>query len=225
MKPSQIKFTRDGGMVLLNTSLRAKNDMGTFVYVPNTLPAMDMSQGFQLAVADDAANQLLSSLYSAKALDATFELKNGSYGEVGTLFDSVQLEAKVPPYVDANGDKLVMTIGDLVATFKHGNAVTTQVAINAQVELKVVADAAGALRFDVGSPTVYVDILDEAIEGSNSLSNAEFEAIVSFALSRVIAVGSGSLGAIPLPSFGGVAVTNLSVQDQFGYLIVGGEVQ
>jgi hypothetical protein len=165
------------------------------------------------------------SRFSAKALDATFELKNGSYGEVGTLFDSVQLEAKVPPYVDANGDKLVMTIGDLVATFKHGNAVTTQVAINAQVELKVVADAAGALRFDVGSPTVYVDILDEAIEGSNSLSNAEFEAIVSFALSRVIAVGSGSLGAIPLPSFGGVAVTNLSVQDQFGYLIVGGEVQ
>ncbi len=225
MKPSQISFTRDGGMVLLNTSLRAKGDQGSFVYVPNTVPAMDMSQGFQLAVADDAANQLMTSLYSAKALDATFELNNGSYGDVGTLFDSVQLEAKVPPYVDANGDKLVMTVGDLMATFKNGNTITTQVAINAQVELKVVADATGALRFDVGQPTVYVDILDEGIEGSNQLSNSDFEAIVSFALSRVIAVGSGSLGAIPLPSFGGVAVTNLSVQDQFGYLIVGGEVQ
>jgi len=225
IKPSQINFTRDGGMVLLNTSLRAKNDTGNFVYVPNTLPAMDMSQGFQLAVADDTANQLLTSLYSAKALDGTFDLANGSYGDVGKLFDSVQLEAKVPPYVEANGDKLIMTVGDLMATFKNGGAVTTQVAINAQVELKVVEGMDGKLRFDVGTPTTYVDILDEAIEGSNSLSNADFEAIVSFSLSRIVAVGSGSLGAVPLPAFGGVAVTNLTIQDQFGYLIVGGEVQ
>jgi len=225
VKPSQVNFTRDGGMIMVNTSMRAQGDTGTFVYVPNTVPTMDMTSGFQLAVADDAANQLLTSLYSAKGLDQTIMLNNGSYGDVGKLFDSVQLEAKVPPFVDASGDKLVMTVGDLMATFKNGSSVETIVAINAQVELKVVEGMDGKLRFDVGTPTTYVDVLDENIEGSNSLSNAEFEAIVSFGLSRVVAVGSGSLGAIPLPAFGGVGVSNLSIDNQFGYLIVGGEIQ
>ena len=225
VKPSQIHFTREGGKVLLHTSLRAKADTGSFVYVPNTLPTMDMSHGFQLAVADDAANQLLTSLWSAKGMDRTFDLNTGSYGEIGQLYDSVELEVKVPPYVDATDGRLELTVGDMMGSFKLGGSVTTQVAINARVELKVVSGSDGKLRFDVGTPTVYVDVLDEQIEGSNQLSNAEFEAIVSFALSRIVAVGSGTVGAIPLPSVGGVAVTNLSVEQQHGYLIVDGEVQ
>ena len=97
--------------------------------------------------------------------------------------------------------------------------------INAQVELEVVKGTDGKLRFDIGTPTVYVDVIDEGIEGSNQLSNAEFEAIASFALTRIVAVGSGSVGAIPLPSVGGVSVTNLNIENQNGYLIVDGEVQ
>lgn len=225
VKPSQIRFTREGGMVLLHTTLRAKNDTGSFVYLPNTLPAMDMSHGFQLAVADDAANQLLTSLWSAKGLEQTIDLKTGSYGDVGVLYDAVGIEVKVPPYVDASGEGLVLTVGDMIASFKNGGSIVTQVAINATVELKVVKGTDGKLRFDVGTPTTYVDILDSGIEGSNQLSNAEFESIVSFALSRIVLVGSGSLGAVPLPSVGGVSVTDLSIEEQFGYLVVAGEVQ
>jgi len=222
--PSQVSFTPEGGMILMNTQMRAKGDAGNFVYVPNTLPDMDMSQGFQLAVADDAANQLLTSLYSAKGLDGSFDLKTGTYGEVGQLFDAVAIETKVPPFVDASGDGLVLTVGDMMASFKLGDSVVTQVAINAEVALKVEKGPDGKLRFNVGTPTTYIDVLDEQIEGSNQLSNSEFEAIVSFALSRIVAVGSGSLGAIPLPSFGGVSVTDLSIENQFGYMIVDGEI-
>jgi hypothetical protein len=131
----------------------------------------------------------------------------------------------VPPFVDASGDGLVLTVGDLVATFTNTDEVVTKVAINAQVDLQVVKGQDGALRFDVGTPTTYVDVLDENVEGANQLSNAQFEAITSFALSRVIAVGSGSVGAIPLPSVGGVSVNNLTIAEQTGYLVVDGEVQ
>jgi hypothetical protein len=41
----------------------------------------------------------------------------------------------------------------------------------------------------------------------------------------VIAIGSGAIGAIPLPSLGGVAVTDLSIAEQTGYLVVHGNVQ
>ena len=227
LSPNRIDFDVVGAVVLLDSELRARGDDASpgFVYVPNTLPVMDKSQGFQLAIADDAANQLLSSLWAAKALDVGIDLKTGSYGEVGKLYDRVELTAKVPPHIDAHGDKLKMTIGDLIATFKNGEAIATQVAINAQVELQVTAAADGALRLDVGAPTTYVDILDENIDGANALSNAQFEAIATFALSRVVAVGSGSVGAIPLPSAGGVAVKDVSVSQQAGYVVVGGEVQ
>jgi hypothetical protein len=223
--PSRLDFGLEGMSVILDTEIRAQGDSGNFVYVPNTLPAMDTSVGFQLAVADDSANQLLTSLWSSKALDIGFDLTTGPYGEIGKLYDAVELTAKVPPWIDASSGKLVLVVGDLMASFKNGGNVVTQVSINAEVELSVVADATGALRLDVGQPKAYVDVLDDQIDGANALSNGQFEAISSFALSRVVAVGSGAVGAIPLPSAGGVSVKNVSVSQQTGYLVVGGEVQ
>jgi len=226
MVPTRVDFDNDGALVILDSELRAEGDSGEFVYVQNTLPAIDKSQGFQLAVSDDAANQLLTSLWSAKALDAGIDLHTGPYGEVGKLYDRVEISAKAPPFLDASGDHLKLVVGDLIASFVDGEEVVTRIAINAEIDLAVSADPqTGALRLDVGSPTTYVDILDDGVDGANALSNAQFEAITSFALSRVIAVGSGAIGAIPLPAVGGVAVHDVSVTEQAGYLVVDGTVQ
>ncbi|HEY1554520.1 MAG TPA: hypothetical protein VGF94_06765 [Kofleriaceae bacterium] len=229
MAPSQITFSPAGGLVELDTSLRAHGDASSpgFVYVPNQLPAMDLSHGFQLAVADDTANQLFGSMWAAKALDQTIDLKTGPYGDIGQLFDSVELSAAVPPFVDASNPQagLVLTIGDLMASFKLNGQVVTEVAINAQVGVKVDADMTGALHLDVGTPTTYVDVLSQGVAGANQLSSSQFEEIVSFAASRVIAVGAGEIGAVPLPTFAGVGVTNLTIDEQTGYLVVDGAVQ
>jgi hypothetical protein len=224
--PASIDFNYTGGLVELDTKMRAHGDAGPgYVYIPNTTPTMDVSHGFQVAVADDVANQLLGSLWAAKGLDKHIDLKTGPYGEVGKLYDSVEVKASVPPYVDASGGSLKLTVGDLMATFKDKSSVVTSVAINANVDVSVTKGTDGKLRFDVGMPTVYVDILDENVEGANQLSNAQFEAITSFALGRIVAVGSGSVGAIPLPAVGGVAVKNVSITENTGYLVVDGEVQ
>ena len=89
---------------------------------------MDLTHGFTLAVADDAANQALASLWSAKGLDDTIDLKNGSYGDVGTLYDSVEISTLGQPFVDASNaaNGLVLTIGDLMASFKNGDQVATE---------------------------------------------------------------------------------------------------
>jgi len=227
VKPAKLDFSSAGAVIELNTSIRAHGDSGKFVFVDNVVPAMDLSHGFSLAVADDAANQALSSLWSAKGLDDKIDLKNGSYGDVGTLYDSVEIGTLAPPFVDASNpaNGLVLTVGDLMATFRNGDAVATEAAINAQVGIKVVPGADGALRFDVGQPTVYVDVLDQGVEGANQLSSSQFEAITSFALARVISVGSASIGSIPLPAIGGVGVTDLAIAPQTGYLVVAGDVQ
>jgi len=227
IKPSKLDFSSAGAIIELATSIRAHGDSGKFVFVDNIVPAMDLSHGFSLAVADDAANQALASMWSAKGLDDTIMLNNGSYGDIGTLYDSVEIATMAPPFVDASNtaNGLVLTIGDLMASFKSGTQTATEAAINAQVGLKVSTGSDGTIKFDVGQPTVYVDVLDEGIEGANQLSNAQFEAVTSFALARVIAVGSASLGSIPLPSIGGVGVTDIAINPQTGYLVIAGDVQ
>jgi hypothetical protein len=230
VSPARIRFDVSGAIIELDSMLRAQGDAASpgYVYLANQVPPISTDStdsGFELAIADDAANQLLASFWAARGMDKAFDLATGSYGNIGQLYDRVELSAKVPPFVDASGGSLRLTIGDLVATFKRGAAVATEVAVNAEVELAVTAGADGRPRLDVGTPTTYVDVLDENIDGANSLSNAQFEAITSFALSRVIAVGSGAVGAIPLPSFGGVAVRDVGIVEQAGYLVVVGDLQ
>jgi hypothetical protein len=225
--PARIAFDASGAQITLDATLRAHGDTASpgYVFVANQPPATSSERGFALAVADDAANQLLASYWAAGGIERSFALTTGSYGDVGKLYDRVELSAKVPPFVDATGGALTLTIGDLVATFKSGDAVATAIAVNAQVDVKVVTGLDGKPRLDIGPPTTYVDVLDEGVAGANVLSNAQFEVITSFALGRVIAVGSGSLGAIPLPSFGGVAVRDLAIAEQTGYVVVHGDVQ
>jgi hypothetical protein len=225
--PSQIAFDATGAVIALDTTLRAHGDAASpgYVFVANQQPAMAPGRGFAVAVADDAANQLLGSFWAAGGMDRTFDLQTGSYGDLGKLYDRVELSARVPPFIDASGGSLALTVGDLIATFRNGDATTTAVAISAQVDVKVVTGADGNPRLDVGTPTTYVDILDENVDGANILSSAQFEAITSFALSRIIAFGSGSIGAIPLPSLGGVSIRDLAIAEQTGYLVVDGDVQ
>jgi len=225
--PAWIAFDPTGAVIELDTTLRAHGDAASpgYVFVANQLPAMSTDRGFTLAVADDAANQLLGSYWAARGMDRTFDLTTGNYGELGKLYDRVELSAQVPPFVDAAGGSLALTIGDLVATFKNGSATATAIAVSAQVEVKVVTGPDGRPRLDVGTPTTYVDVLDENVDGANVLSNAQFEVITSFALARAIAFGSGAIGAIPLPAFGGVAVHDLAIAERTGYLVVDGDVQ
>jgi hypothetical protein len=227
LAPAHVAFDASGAVIELDTVLRAQGDAGApgYVFLPGEEPAMSTDRGFALAIADDAANQLLTSLWAARGLDHGFDLTTGSYGDIGTLYDRVELSAAVPPFVAASGGALRLTIGDLIASFQNGDALATQIAISAEVDIKVVTDASGRPRLDVGTPTTYVDVLDDHVSGANVLSNAQFEVIASFALARVIAIGSGAIGAIPLPSLGGVAVTDLAIAEKTGYLVVHGDVQ
>ncbi|HEX2691820.1 MAG TPA: hypothetical protein VHN14_34660 [Kofleriaceae bacterium] len=225
--PAQIRFDATGAVIALDTTLRAHGDQVSpgYVAAESQVPAMPQGRGFSLAVAGDAVNQLLGSFWAARGMDKAADLDTGSYGQIGKLYDRVEISAQVPPYVDASGGALTLTIGDLLATFKNGASIATQIAVNAQIPLTVVAGSGGAPRLDIGSPITYVDILDEHVDGANALSNAQFELITSFALGRVIAVGSGAVGALPLPALGGVGIHDLNIAEQAGYLVIDGDVQ
>ncbi len=231
VSPDTMTFDNNGAIIELDSAMRAEGDdagsaLGSgYVYVQRKTPAMDDSQGFQLAVVDAAANQMLSSLWSAHGLDDTLDLTTGSYGNIGTLFDTAAISAAVPPFVDLSGNGLKMTLGDILVKFSLKGQVVTSIAVNAQVDLTVTTNTSGALQLGVGTPTVYVDIDSQGVSGANELDNSTLQTIASFALTRLVAYASGALGAVPLPSVGGVSLQNVSVMSDQGYLMVTGAVQ
>jgi hypothetical protein len=218
VEPTQVDFTPDGGTIVLDTSLRAHGDNGQFVFVPNVAPVLDSGHGFDLALADDAANQLLTSMWSAGAFDATIDL-SGS-GTLGKLYDSVQLHLVVPPHVEATGSPLQLSVGDWIATFKLDDAIATTVAIHAKSALYATAGD-GTLRMGVSAPAVDVDVVD----GVDSITKLEYQAIKSFALERVQTLGSAAIGASPLPAIGNAKPTTPWVDPRAGYLLVAGDVE
>jgi hypothetical protein len=219
--PTQISFSPRGGTIAIDTSLRAHGDTGEFVFVPNLVPALGMKHGFELAVADDAANQLLTSMWSAEAFDTTIDLDDGAHEHLGEIYDSVQLRLRVPPHVDALRRPLELTVGDWIASFKRDDIVVATVAIHAKTALYVVEGEAGKLRIDVSTPAVEVDIVDD----EDWITKAHYDAIKSFAIERITALGSAAVAGIPLPTIGDATPTNLWVDPEGGYLLIVGEVQ
>lgn len=231
IKPATIDVDVDGAMIRLDTSFRMQGDTEGkgFVYMANRDPAMSALPGFAMAVADDSLNQMFGSMWGAGVMNQTIDLKTGNYGTAGNLFSKIETLALLPPTVDANGDgSLKVVIGDMMAKFTDNeSALVTAASINGDVRLKVESTATGELRLAVDNPNITVDVLDsvEGVEGTNALSNDQFEAIVSFGLSRGVAVAAGTLGTIPLPAFGGVKVENVKAEAKGGFVMLTGAVR
>jgi hypothetical protein len=221
--PAQVDFDTAGARIRLDSRIEVANATGPgFVYVANTLPSLVSSNGFAVYVADDAANQAFTGFWSAGGMTYDLPLSSGDYGEVGQLFDSVHIEALLPPSISAHNDgTLRIVVGDLIAEFQNGGQAVTKVAINGTVDIGVVNDGTG-LRLQVSEPAVHVDFLDEGVDGANALDDTDFEALISFAATRLTHATSGLVGELPIPSVGGVTVDDLAIEGRDGYLTVGG---
>lgn len=217
VSPTAITFDQRGGAVTLDTSVRAHGDRGGFVFVPNIVPAMAMNGGFELAIADDAANQLLTSLWSVKAFDRTVDLS--SYEGVNKYFDSVEMRLMVPPHVTASAHPLEVTIGDWIATFK-GLASNARVAIHATTALYVASGDDGKLHLAVSAPAVRIDIDGDPA----SLTKAQYDAIKQFAIQRVTEVGSEAVAVLPLPTIGEAVPANLWVEPDSDSMLIAGDL-
>lgn len=217
--PTQIDFTPRGGTIALDTSWRALGDAGDFVFVPSSIPVLDGTHGFEIAIADDAANQLLTSMWSAHAFDTTIQLAGSSY-DIGKLYDSVELVMMVPPYVDATARPLELTIGDWIATFRREGVGLVTVAIHAKTALYVVEGDDGKLTINVSTPLVTVDLVNETW-----MTKAAYDAIKAFAVEHIVEIGSAATATIPLPAIGDAKPSNLWVDPEAGNLLIVGDVE
>jgi hypothetical protein len=151
-----------------------------------------------------------------KAFDRTVDLTASE--TIGKLYNSVDLKLMVPPHVTASARPLELTLGDWMATFKGNEPVT--VAIHATTSLYVARTDAGKLQLAVSTPAVRIDIVD----GGDTLTKAQYDAIKEFAVERVTEVGSAAVSALPVPTIGDAVPANLWVEPDSDSMLIAGEL-
>lgn len=221
VSPAEVTFSPVDAVVRLDSRFRFAGDSaGRFVAAPNVTPPRDAGTGLRIAVQDDAVSSLFAGFWAAGGMELSLDLTTGDYGGLGKLYDRVELSGKLPLALRAETGAATVVIPEVVASFKRGDAVVTQIAVNAEIDLAVEQGGDGALRLGTGAPRVFVDILKEGVEGSNPLASSQLEVLTSFALARLAGVASGLLGAVPLPSGQGVSLRDVAARGAGGYLMI-----
>jgi|HubBroStandDraft_6_1064221.scaffolds.fasta_scaffold72973_3 hypothetical protein len=215
--PSNINFTADAGVVGLDMSLvmgSAASGKG-FTFLTDGMPTMDAGAGFQLGLADNLANDLISQAVSLNLLSLSMAANGGT-------FDTTTMAITSPPMISANGSdgKLALVLPDMMATFLYQGATVAEAAINAQVELDVAPNQTGlGIAIQLGTPTIDVDVLP-TVANETHFTADDLSSAVKLSLDAQIATFSALLGDIPLPALAGIQLTGLSVSADSGYVMV-----
>ena len=217
--PSAITFTSAGALVTLNlqTKIAGSEKSPGYIYTPNGSPAMSMTAGIQLGLADDLLNQLLAQVHALGILDIHLEENFG-------IFDTDDIKSTIPPMISANTDdgSMRLVLGDMVATFADNGKPILSAAINAQVELQVArgtTDDEIALQF--GDVRAYVNVLGD---GSDEAGGEDDSGAAKAGIALQLGNMSQFLITVPLPAVAGVSLDNLALRADAGYVLMSGNV-
>lgn len=215
--PSAVTFTSAGALVTMNLAAKLEGSESSpgYIFTPNGTPALDVSQGVQLALADDLINELLAEVHQLGLLDIKLDQDFGP-------FDGAEIKLTVPPMITANTDDGAMrlVLGDMVVTLSDHGKPAVSAAINASVDLAIVRGSTSqeiALQF--GKVDLFVNLLGDSTDGGDSALGAATTGI-NLQLSSL----SQFLITVPVPSVAGVTLDNLALRGDSGYVVVSGQV-
>jgi hypothetical protein len=232
IRPTQVDVTPIGASLAIDCGMSVTGAYSPgYLSTPEPRPAwseLDTSQeGFRLAVADDTLNQALTAFWSSGALALDFPLGDDqSETLIGSLVSRITLDPLLPPvaFADRLTGDVSITVGDMIIDVIADNgAVVTRFALSAEIELGVAVEE-GEMRLSTTAPTLWVDLLDEGVEGANVLNHDVVEVLVSQAAENLTAVVDDMLGALPIPALGGTTMTPGSFAAQRGYVLLGGSL-
>jgi len=217
--PAAITFSHDGATVTMNlqAKLEGSETSPGFIYTTNGSPAMTMTNGIQLALADDLVNEMLAEVHALGVLDLHLQQDFG-------IFDDVEINLTMPPMISANNSdgSMRMVLGDMIASFTdHGQPVITA-AINAQVDLAILRGTnAQEIALQFGNADLVVNVLDDK---TGMLGGADLSGPAGAGIALQLDSLKQFLVTVPVPSVAGVTLDNLSLHADSGYVFVAGDV-
>lgn len=216
--PSDVELTPAGGTITLDTQVLVAGTANArgFVFTDNSKPVFAAGSGFQMAIADDLANEMVSEFTALGVLDLTMPSAGGS-------FDSVALTTNNPPMISASGTdgKLHMVLGDMTMTFLLAGKPVGTAALNAMVDVKI--NPAGntlAVGVELDNPVIDIDVDDAT--NQTRFADDDLSALVSAVVGAQIDSVGKLLSVIPIPAFAGLQLQNVSVGGTDGYVMLTG---
>lgn len=233
--PKLLDLDPAGATVALDSDIRISGAEGPgYVYTPAPMPSptemRKAGQGFRVAVADDAVNQVLASVHASGLLDLSLPLGEGDGGSVlGAIADRLDVHLMLPPALRADVDSgaVQVLIGDMIIDVVNetsgGDQVVTKLAVSGRLDLGAHVDG-GRVRLETTAPEVFVDVLEDGVIGPNPLDYDQVEALASSAATNIAALVDDFLAEVPIPVFGGTGVSKAEFEAKQGYAIIGGEL-
>lgn len=215
--PAAIDFTPAAGTVRLNSQFHVAGSEASpgFIYTENGLPSMTAGNGFQIAMADDAINQLVGGFWAVGAMNMTIPHEAGQ-------FDTIKTEARLPPMMSASstdGD-MKLVVGDMMVTLVAQGVEEARLAFNVAISLSM--DSTGSImKLSLDPPEVDIDTTDE-IPNLTNLSDDDLEAIHHAVIDSMMDQMLPLIGAIPLPTLAGVHLTDVDISGKNGYVTIDG---
>jgi hypothetical protein len=219
--PTELTFAPDGALVTMDMKmLLAGAEAATFVYTENGMPAMDAGDGFQLGLADDLANEMMSEAHALGMLDLAMPT-------VGGTFNRISIKMGMAPMISADptdGTMKVM-LGDAIATFMQDETPMGRAAINASIDVKIESAGNGYnVAIKLGEPKIKFTMMND-IENLTRLEDADLARSAEVCLTAQINTLSKLLVNIPLPALAGLHMRNLTVGSDMGYVMVKGALE
>ncbi len=220
--PTAIDVDAAGAFVSLTTKMLLEGGEAAkgYVFTNNAVPTFDGSPGFQIALADDLANQMMAQVTQIGMLEVTMPKDGGS-------FDASKLSMTLPPLVSADpkDGTLKLVLGDVAMTFLDHGVTVGKAAINASASFKVVpANNGYNIAIELGEPVIEVDMIEE-VENQTRMTDEDLAKMTKLGLEIELTHLSKLMSNIPLPSVKGISLRNLSVGSDSGYVMVKGAIE
>ena len=213
--PSAISFNRTGALVTLDVkaTIAGSESSPGYVFTPNGTPTLNTKNDIQLGLADDLINALLAEVHAIGLLDLHIEKDFG-------IVDTADIKLSIPPMINASANGgLRLVLGDMIATFSKQGKTLISAAINAQVALEVLrGDNPEQIALKFGEVKLFVNVLDPTAEAGDLHGAAN--AGIKLQLDSL----SKFMITVPVPTVAGVALDNLSLRADSGYVMISGDV-
>ncbi|MBV8758508.1 MAG: hypothetical protein JO257_14580 [Deltaproteobacteria bacterium] len=217
--PAAVTFSPAGGLVTMNLAAKIEGSESSpgYIYSPNGTPAITMTSGVQLGLADDFVNEMLAEVHALGLLDIKLDQSFGP-------FDGAEIKLTIPPMVSGNtpDGSMRLILGDMVATLDQNGAPALSAAINAQVDLSILPGANPQdIALKLGKTHLFVNLLDP---NADDASAGDVYGAASNGIELQLDSLSQFLVTVPVPSVAGVSFDALSLHGDSGYVVVSGQI-
>jgi hypothetical protein len=230
VRPTGMSWTQRGGTIVLESAAYAPgHGGGVYLASPKARPTPGSmgSDALEVAVADDAINQLLAAIWHSGVLEDTLLPDEASaLGAIlGREVGSATATMLLPPIVafDGANDVSRITLGDvIIEAFDPGGESLITFALSTEIDITVGQRSDGGLRLRTGTSRVLAQVLDRA-SGVRATGPA-LSSVVELLVPQIGRQVQTLIDVIPIPGLPGGEIGSPAIQPFDGYLVAGGEI-